>query len=126
MAPRANSNAMAKVLIVDDDHTMVSLLATLLELDGFEVVPTTQASDLEQNLRKDQPDLLIMDVFMASGDGIELLRKVRSTSEFSNLPVIMTSGMDVEDQCIEAGANGFMLKPYSPPDLLDMIRENLQ
>jgi DNA-binding response OmpR family regulator len=117
---------MAKVLIVDDDHTMVSLLATLLELDGFEAVPTTQASDLEQNLRKDQPDLLIMDVFMASGDGIELLRKVRSTSEFSNLPVIMTSGMDVEDQCIEAGANGFMLKPYSPSDLLDMIRENLQ
>jgi CheY-like chemotaxis protein len=117
---------MAKVLIVDDDHTMVSLLATLLELDGFDVVPTTQASDLEQNLRKDQPDLLIMDVFMSSGDGIELLRKVRSTSEFSSLPVIMTSGMDVEDQCIEAGANGFMLKPYSPPDLLDMIRENLQ
>ncbi len=117
---------MSKVLIVDDDHTMVSLLATLLELDGFEVFPSTQAGDLENILRNDQPDLVIMDVFMASGDGIELLRMVRSTSEFSNLPVIMTSGMDVEEQCLEAGANGFMLKPYSPPDLLSMIRENLQ
>ncbi|MEE9216875.1 MAG: response regulator [Anaerolineales bacterium] len=117
---------MPKVLIVEDDRTMVSLLATLLELDGFEVIPTTQAGDLEQNLRNDQPDLLIMDVFLTNGDGIELLRKVRSSSEFSKLPVIMTSGMDVEDQCLEAGANGFMLKPYSPPDLLSMIRENLE
>jgi DNA-binding response OmpR family regulator len=117
---------MSKVLIVDDDHTMVSLLATLLELDGFEVIPLTEAGDLEENLHNDKPDLLIMDVFMTNGDGIELLRKVRSTSEFKRLPVIMTSGMDVEEQCLEAGANGFMLKPYSPPDLLSMIRENLQ
>ena len=117
---------MSKVLIVEDDRTMVTLLATLLELDGFEVIPTTQAGDLEQKLRNDKPDLLIMDVFLTNGDGIELLRKVRSSSEFSKLPVIMTSGMDVEDQCLEAGANGFMLKPYSPPDLLSMIRENLQ
>jgi DNA-binding response OmpR family regulator len=117
---------MAKVLIVEDDHTMVSLLATLLELDGFEVFPTTQAGDLDEKLRNNQPDLLIMDVFLTNGDGIELLRKLRSTPEFSGLPVIMTSGMDVEEQCLEAGANGFMLKPYSPPDLLSMIRENLK
>ncbi|MFQ5921901.1 MAG: PleD family two-component system response regulator [Anaerolineales bacterium] len=117
---------MAKLMIVDDDNTMVSLLATLLELDGFEVFPKTQPGDLVQNLRNDQPDLVIMDVFLTNVDGIELLRKLRSTSEFKRLPVIMTSGMDVEDQCLEAGANGFMLKPYSPPDLIDMIRENLQ
>jgi len=126
LVPRASSIKMAKVLIVEDDHTMVSLLATLLELDGFEVFPTTQAGDLDKKLRNNQPDLLIMDVFLTNGDGIELLRKLRSTSEFSGLPVIMTSGMDVEEQCLEAGANGFMLKPYSPPDLLSMIRENLK
>ena len=117
---------MHKLMIVDDDHTMVSLLATLLELDGFEVYPTTQPSDLVQGLRKDEPDLLIMDVFLTNGAGIELLREMRSTLEFERLPVIMTSGMDVEEQCMEAGANGFMLKPYSPPDLLEMIREQLQ
>lgn len=105
---------------------MVSLLATLLELDGFEVFPKTEPGDLVQTLREDQPDLVIMDVFLANSDGIELLRRVRSTAEFEHLPVIMTSGMDVEDRCLEAGANGFMLKPYSPPDLIDMIRENLR
>lgn len=105
---------------------MVSLLATLLELDGFEVVPTTEPGDLVQTLRDDTPDLVIMDVFLTSSDGIELLRKVRSTTEFEHLPVIMTSGMDVEDRCLEAGANGFILKPYAPPDLIHMIRENLR
>ena len=123
--PRASAIKKAKLMIVDDNPTMVSLLATLLELDGFEVFPTTQPGDLVQTLRKDQPDLVIMDVFLTDGDGIELLRKVRSTPEFERLPVIMISGMDVEEQCLEAGANGFMLKPYSPPDLIDMIRENL-
>ncbi|MCZ6530935.1 MAG: response regulator [Chloroflexi bacterium] len=123
--PPASAITMAKLMIVDDNHTMISLLATLLELDGFEVFPTTQPGDLVQNLREDQPDLVIMDVFLKNSDGIELLRKVRSTSEFKHLPVIMTSGMDVADQCLEAGANAFILKPYSPPDLIDMIRENL-
>ena len=111
---------------MDDDHTMVSLLATLLELDGFEVQPKTQPGNLVQYLREESPDLVIMDVFLTNGDGIELLREVRSDAELTALPVIMTSGMDVEDQCLEAGANGFMLKPYSPPDLIAMIRDNLQ
>jgi len=117
---------MAKLLIVEDDHTMVSLLATLLELDGFEVFPITEAGDLVQTLRDDTPDLVIMDVFLTGGDGIDQLRKVRSTEEFEHLPVIMTSGMDVEERCLAAGANGFILKPYAPPDLINMIRENLR
>ena len=92
---------MSKLMIVDDDHTMVSLLTTLLELDGFEVLSKTQPGDLLQGLRDDQPDLVIMDVFLTHGDGIDLLRQVRASSEFERLPVIMTSGMDVSDQCIE-------------------------
>jgi len=118
--------AMARLMIVEDDHTMVSLLTTLLELDGFEVSPTTQPGDLVQTLQDDPPDLVIMDVFLTDGDGIELLRTMRSTTELRSLPIIMTSGMDVEERCMEAGANGFMLKPYSPPDLIEMIRENLR
>ena len=117
---------MSKLMIVDDDHTMVSLLQTLLELDGFEVVPTTQFEKFEGSLVQEKPDLVIMDVFLANGDGIALLRKVREMPEYRGLPVIMTSGMDVSDECLEAGANGFMLKPYEPPDLISMIRANLE
>lgn len=114
------------MMIVDDDNTMVTLLKTLLELDGFEVYATTRPGEFVNSLYRERPDLVIMDVFLTNQDGIELLRQVRSTPDFTNMPVIMTSGMDVSDQCLEAGADGFMLKPYSPPDLIDMIRKNLE
>ena len=117
---------MAKLMVVDDDQTMVSLLQTLLELDGFEVQPMTRPEEFEENLIRTKPDLVIMDVFLANGDGIELLKRVRSMPDYSDLPIIMTSGMDVSDECLEAGADGFMLKPYAPPDLISMIRANLK
>ncbi|HEY4666698.1 MAG TPA: response regulator [Anaerolineales bacterium] len=116
---------MPRLLIVDDDPTMVSLLKTLLELDGFEVTPTTNPDRALESIRQIKPDLVIMDVFLSSRDGLELLRQVRASAEFGHTPVIMTSGMDVSDRAREAGADGFMLKPYSPPDLIAMIRQRL-
>ena len=117
---------MPKLMIVDDDHTMVSLLTTLLELDGFEVFQTTQSAEVEERIRSDEPDLVIMDVFLTSGDGIELLRQMRSMSEFARLPVIMVSGMDVEEQCMQAGANGYIMKQEASTSLIQAIDHVLE
>ncbi len=116
---------MPRLLIVDDDATMVSLLKTLLELDGFEVTPATNPDRALESMRQLRPDLVIMDVFMNSRDGLELLRQVRASADLGQIPVIMTSGMDVSDRALDAGADGFMLKPYSPPELIAMIRQKL-
>jgi two-component system response regulator AdeR len=116
---------MPRLLIVDDDPTMVSLLKTLLELDGFEVTPSSNPEQVIERIRQVRPDLVIMDVFMSSRDGLELLREVKASAELGHTPVIMTSGMDVSERALEAGADGFMLKPYSPPDLIAMIRQKL-
>jgi two-component system response regulator AdeR len=116
---------MPRLLIVDDDPTMVSLLKTLLELDGFEVTPSSNPEQVIERIRQVKPDLVIMDVFMSSRDGLELLREVKASAELGHTPVIMTSGMDVSERALEAGADGFMLKPYSPPDLIAMIRQKL-
>jgi two-component system alkaline phosphatase synthesis response regulator PhoP len=114
-----------RLLIVDDDMTMVRLLQTLLELDGFEVLPATRPEGLVEKVIQERPDLVLMDVYLSDQDGIELLRDIRTRPEVAHIPIIMTSGMDVSDQCLEAGANGFVLKPYSPPDLIGLIREQL-
>jgi len=116
---------LPKLLIVDDDPTMVALLKTLLELDGFEVTPATNPDRVIESIRRVRPDLVIMDVFMSSQDGLELLRQVRASAELGHTPVIMTSGMDVSERALEAGADGFMLKPYSPPDLIALIRQKI-
>lgn len=115
----------ARLMVVDDDATMVRLLKTLLELDGFEVLVGSEPATLVEKVAQERPDLVLMDVYLKQGDGIDLLRAIRSRQDVARIPVIMTSGMDVSEQCMQAGANGFMLKPYSPPDLLALVREQL-
>lgn len=118
---------MPKVMIVDDDRTMVSLLATLLELDGYSVVKASNESDFRNQLAAETPDLVIMDVFLKNSDGTEIVRELRANPEsaLGRTPVIMTSGMEISSRCIEAGANSFLLKPYDPEDLLQVVRNQL-
>jgi CheY-like chemotaxis protein len=116
---------MSKVLIVDDDRTMVSLLKILLEMDGYEVVNVSIGRQLLEKVRIETPDLVLMDVFLADIDGKEILKQLRDSTDIANVRVIMTSGMDVADQCMDAGADAFILKPYTPEQLMKVIQENL-
>lgn len=116
---------MPKVMIVDDDQTVNSLLKILFEMDGYEVVNVTRGRDLPDIAHSENPDLILMDVFLSDGDGIEILAGLRKIPELANIQVVMTSGMDVEDQCMQTGANGFLLKPYTPDQLMRVIRNSL-
>ncbi len=113
------------VMIVDDDRTMVTLLTTLLELDGFRVVQAGDAGSILQRIEAEHPDLVLMDVFLKNQDGVELVRAMRKQPTLALLPVVMTSGMDVSEKCMAAGANSFVLKPYDPEVLLQTIRDQL-
>lgn len=116
---------MPKVMIVDDDQTMVSLLKTLLELDGFEVAGVEHRDAILDDIRKHDPDLVLLDVFLTEADGIELLAEMRNSSDLAEKRVVMTSGMNVSEQCYAAGADAFLLKPYTPDQLITLIRKNL-
>ena len=114
-----------KVMVVDDDRTMVTLLRTLLELDGYQVVQPKTAASVLESIAAERPDLVLMDVFLKGHDGIDLVRGLRKLPELAQTPVVMTSGMDVSEQSLAAGANSFMLKPYDPEVLLQTIRSQL-
>ena len=114
-----------KVMVVDDDRTMVTLLRTLLELDGYQVVQPKNAASVLESIAAERPDLVLMDVFLKGNDGIDLVRSLRKLPELAHTPVVMTSGMDVSEQSLAAGANSFMLKPYDPEVLLQTIRSQL-
>jgi CheY-like chemotaxis protein len=114
-----------KVMVVDDDRTMVTLLRTLLELDGYQVVQPKNAASVLESIAAERPDLVLMDVFLKGHDGIDLVRGLRKLPELAQTPVVMTSGMDVSEQSLAAGANSFMLKPYDPEVLLQTIRSQL-
>jgi DNA-binding response OmpR family regulator len=117
-ARRSNEDrALTKVMIVDDDRTTVKLLQTLLELDGYHVGVAGRAADVMPLAREFQPDIFLMDYHLSDADGVELIRSLRASDLFAHTPIIMTSGLDVEDEVLEAGASRFLVKPFEPEDL---------
>ena len=116
---------MAKVMIVDDDRNMVSLLKILLEMDGFEVVNISQVVEFIDKVRTEELDIVLLDVVMSNIDGKELMVELRNTEDVQATKVVMTSGMDLEEQCKKAGADDFLLKPYTPEQLMNIIQKNI-
>jgi CheY-like chemotaxis protein len=66
-----------------------------------------------------------MDVNLRLGSGLELLSAIRSNSLLDNIRVIMSSGMDFKTECLQKGAQGFIMKPYMPDDLIKLITPSL-
>lgn len=113
-----------KVLLAEDDHTMIQLLQTLLKMEGFEVSTMDMDADITSELLRVKPGFLFMDVHLGSQSGITILDSIRNNPDFAPLKIIMTSGMDVREQCLQHGADYFILKPFMPDDLLSLLKDN--
>ena len=99
---------MTKILVADDDTVMLGLLKTLLELEGHEVVSVIRQDEIITAVERDKPDMILMDFHLAGGNALN------------------ASGMDCKHECMEAGAIGFILKPFRPSYLIDNIRAVLE
>mgnify|MGYP005836663123 CR=1 FL=1 len=116
---------MTKILIIEDDHSMRSLLKTLLEIENFQVsiLDINNDGDLISQIISADPDVILMDVNLKSTDGLTILREMRGNpSQKNNYRVIMTSGEDRKKECLLAGADDFLLKPYMPADLIQKLK----
>lgn len=116
---------MTKVLIVEDQEMMLSLLKTLLEMEHFQVETLQDAtqSSLIETIRQKQPDALLLDVRLKSSSGLDLLTALRQDPTYDRLKILMTSGEDLRAQCLQRKADNFLLKPYMPEDLLNWLHE---
>lgn len=113
---------MAKIVLAEDDQTMVRLLSTLLTMDGFEVRALDLDEDVAAAVEREQPDLLILDFLLADRSGLEVLDTIRRLDTVSGLRVIMISGLNVREECLKHGADEFLLKPFMPEDLIGLLR----
>jgi DNA-binding response OmpR family regulator len=114
---------MAKILLAEDDETMVSLLKTLLTMEGFEVLGLDINADVPAAVQRERPDALFMDVHLGEQSGMEILESIRSNRDLASVRVVMTSGLDMREQCIRNGANAFLLKPFMPDDLIRALKQ---
>jgi CheY-like chemotaxis protein len=113
---------MAKILLAEDDSTMISLLKTLLKMEGFDVLALDVNSDVPAAVQREKPQTLFMDVHLGEQSGIEILEAIRKNKELSDVRIVMTSGLNVKDECLRRGANAFLMKPFMPDDLLNLLK----
>lgn len=119
---------MHKVVLIEDDETMCSLLQTLLEFEGFQVKTlegTRKMDEILAFLRREQPELIFLDVHLKYLNGFDLIKRLRQDVDLKSCRVLMSSGMDLGAQCRQAGANDFLLKPFMPEDLVETIRTTI-
>jgi DNA-binding response OmpR family regulator len=113
------------IVVLDDDRTFTGLLKTVFEMEGYQVVVLSWPADVIPTARDVQPAMVLMDVHAGEGDTIGVVRALRSDEATKRLPIMMTSGMDRRAECLEAGADAFILKPFRPGDLLAAVRKLL-
>lgn len=104
---------------------MVSLLNTLLDLEGYEVVAWQGEAPLLDAVQAARPDLLLLDVHLKKGNGLDLVRDLQSQDALAGMRVLMSSGMDLKETCLEAGADDFIQKPFMPEELIEKVKSLL-
>src|SRR3989440_8306114 len=116
----------ARIMVVDDDPQIRRVLRTALVAQGYEAVDARNGEEAIERLHEEKPDLIILDVNMPRMNGLEACRIIRSTSE---VPIIMLTVRDTEAdkiQALDAGADDYIAKPFSSPELLARIRAALR
>ncbi len=119
------ATARQRVLLVDDDPTLLEVLTTALNLEDLDVVP---ASDGEAALRiaaDGGVDLVVCDVGMPDPDGLEVCRRLKADPRTRELPVILLTCRDTDQDRSRgqaAGCDAYVTKPFSPLELLELIR----
>jgi DNA-binding response OmpR family regulator len=114
---------MSKVLLVEDDPTMLSLLGTLLEMEGFQAIKLEKFNAIVMAIQNEAPDVVLMDVNLQDANGLDVLAELRQDDSLKGVKVIMSSGMDYRRESLERGADEFIQKPYMPDDLIDMVKQ---
>lgn len=115
-----------KILIADDEAEIRDVLRLYLEKDGYEVTEAADGVEAMEKLRKEKPDLVILDIMMPGLDGYRVLRNIR---EDDNIPVIMLSAKDTDSDKIlglDMGADDYITKPFAPLEAVARVNSNIR
>jgi DNA-binding response OmpR family regulator len=120
---------MSKVLVIDDEKDIVSLLRYHLEKAGFQCLEGMDGAVALRLVREHHPDLLILDLMLPGMDGLEICRQLRQDTATARLPILMlTAKAEEVDRVVglEVGADDYVVKPFSPRELVARVRAILR
>jgi len=116
---------MKKALIVEDHPDTVEFLTLQLERLGFTVISASNGKEGVKKAIEENPNLILMDIMMPVMDGREATRIIRSNPETQDIPILASTVLSEESDlksCIEAGCNGYIVKPFAPNELVSRIK----
>jgi len=117
--------AKRKILVVDDDPTMVKLINVNLKLNNYSVVEATSGEQALEVVEAEGLDLVVLDIMMPGVDGWEVLKRIRSNPETQEMPVILVTAKTQDSDVIrgwELGADEYVIKPFNPLLLVEVIK----
>jgi len=110
-----------KILVADDDPAICEGIEMILEDAGYEVRTTTDGRKVIDTY-KYLPDLILLDIWMSGIDGRDICKQLKAVKQVKKIPILMISSKDTEQISKEAGADGFLPKPFEIDDLLTIVR----
>jgi two-component system, OmpR family, response regulator len=122
-----NDPAEARLLVVDDEQTILELLSGSLRFAGFDVTTAASGAEALRSAAASRPDLVLLDVMMPDGDGFEVVRRIRSFGP--DVPVIFLSARDAVRERVAGlalGGDDYITKPFSLDEVLERIRAVLR
>lgn len=119
-----NINGKGKVLVVDDEELIVQLIERVLRREGYRVATASTGSEGVLAAIELDPDLILMDISMPELDGYEATQLIKRIQSSREIPIIMVTGRDIEEdggRAFEYGAISYLRKPFNNSNLVDVV-----
>ena len=116
---------MKKILIVDDSIGMVRMIQSVLEKEGYSAIGLSDPSQIERTIDSESPNLILLDVVIPERNGFQVCRSLKNSQAYKSIPIIVVSGKSTPSDrywAEQQGANGYVVKPFAPVDLLREVR----
>lgn len=126
MEKKVLSKSSKKILVIDDDASILDAIALILEEEGYHVDTIVKSEETYNKVRDFNPDLILLDVLMSGNDGRHICKKLKTEDYSKNIPIIMISAHPTAEKSItECGADGFIAKPFRSTQLLKEVKKHL-